>query len=73
MTRQPGFGALPDPSSSRVTYVVIPSVRFELIHLGLLMPLGLLYTLYGVILLLNFSSPFPPKEALWKPIVAIQK
>lgn len=27
------------------------------------MPLGLLYTLHGVILLLNFS-PFPPKKDL---------
>lgn len=42
---------------------MIPSVRFEQIHLGLLMPLGLLYTLHGVILLLNFS-PFPPKKDL---------
>lgn len=46
VTGHPGFGAFPDPSSPRVTCVVIPSVRLELIHLGLLTPLCLLYTLY---------------------------
>lgn len=74
VTRQPGFGALPDRSRPWVTCVVIASVRFELIHLGLLMSLGLLYTLDRDFSLLNFPPPpFSPKKDIWKPVVGIRK